>query len=64
MSQKRQNFSLNQFETYSGPELSFENINTKSLIKKNKDISRIFENTILNKKQIGDISYFNFSNRS
>jgi hypothetical protein len=34
MSQKRQNFSLNQFETYSGPELSFENINTKSLIKK------------------------------
>jgi hypothetical protein len=36
MSQKRQNFSLNQFETYSGPELSFENINTKSLIKKIK----------------------------
>ena len=34
MSQKKQNFSINQFETYSAPELSFENININTGEKK------------------------------
>lgn len=34
MSQNRQNFSINQLETYNGPEFSFENINTIDVLKK------------------------------